>query len=373
MDAVKIPFVDLSAGYLEQQSALDSAWRSTTASGWFVLGESVERFEEGFAAYCEAKHCVGVGNGLDALSLILRAMGLKPGDEVLVPGNTFVATWLAVTHAGGVPVPVEPRLDTANLDPEGVERAITARTRAIVAVHLYGQPAEMEPMLEIARRKGLRLIEDAAQAHGARYSGRRVGGLADAAAFSFYPAKNLGAFGDGGAVVTNDGQLAARVRQLRNYGSSRKYFHEVAGFNSRLDALQAAVLSIKLTRLDAWNAVRRAVAATYLARLAGAPELTLPVVPAWAEPVWHLFVVRHPERDRLQRHLAEQGIATLIHYPEPPHRAGAYAGSAAARCSLPVTDQLASTVLSLPMWPQITEEQIERVCEAIRSFRRGAE
>jgi dTDP-4-amino-4,6-dideoxygalactose transaminase len=371
MVGVNVPFIDLAAGYREQQDALDSAWRAATAGGWFVLGDSVEKFERDFAAYCEAKHCVGVGSGLDALSLILHAIRLKSGDEVLVPANTFIATWFAVSHAGGVPVPVEPRVDTANLDPERVESAITPRTRAIIAVHLYGQPAQMGALSEIARRKGLRLIEDAAQAHGARYSGRRVGGLADAAGFSFYPAKNLGAFGDAGAVVTNDPELAGRIRQLRNYGSSRKYFHEVIGFNSRLDALQAAVLSAKLARLDDWNIARRSVAATYLARLAGVPELTLPAVPDWAEPVWHLFVVRHLKRDALQRHLAEQGISTLIHYPEPPHRAGAYAGSAAARFSLPVTDRLASTVLSLPIWPQMASDQIERVSEAIRGFRRG--
>ena len=359
-----VPFLDLKAMDHELQEALDAAFRRVMESGRYVLGEELAAFESEFAAYCGVKHCIGTGNGLDALHIILRAMDIGPGDEVIVPANTFIATWLAVSFAGAVPVPVEPLESTYNLDPARLEEAVTPRTRAVIAVHLYGQPADMDPIREIARAHNLKVIEDAAQAHGARYKGRRTGGLADAAGFSFYPGKNLGAFGDGGAVTTDDDTLADRVRLLRHYGSPVKYVHDVKGFNSRLDELQAAFLRVKLKRLDAWNERRRRVAAQYVEGLATVPGLVLPHVPEWAEPVWHLFVIRTPHRDVLQRRLAERGIETLIHYPIPPHKQGAYKEMAGRSC--PVSERLHAEVLSLPMGPAMTDDDVSCVISALK-------
>ena len=361
---MKIPFLDLKAPYLELKEELDVAYHRVMESGWYVLGREVEAFESEFADYCEAKHCIGVGNGLDALHLILRAMEVGLGDEVIVPSNTYIATWLAISYANATPVPVEPDERTYNIDTNLIEAAITERTRAILAVHLYGQPADMDAINAIARKHGLKIIEDAAQAHGARYKGRRAGTLGDAAGFSFYPGKNLGALGDGGAVTTNDEDLAKRIRMLRNYGSELKYKNEVKGFNSRLDELQAALLRVKLTKLDEWNARRQTVAGEYLQSLAGFDQLTLPFVPEWADPAWHLFVVRHPERDRLQRRLQEAGIGTLIHYPIPPHASKAYAQEFVA-ASYPLAERLATSVLSLPMGPHLDSAQITQACKVI--------
>jgi len=366
---MKVPFLDLRAPYLELKEELDAAYLRAMESGWYVLGREVRLFEEEFAAYCGAERCVGVANGLDALHLILRSYGIGDGDEVIVPANTYIATWLAVSYAGARPVPVEPDERTYNIDPDRLEAAMTPRTRAVIAVHLYGQPADMDPIVEVARRHGLKVIEDAAQAHGARYKGRRVGALGDAAGFSFYPAKNLGAAGDGGAVVTDDAELADRVRVLRNYGSRVKYHNEVKGLNSRLDELQAALLRVKLSRLDEWNSRRRDVAARYLEALDGVPDLALPFVPGWAEPVWHLFVARHPQRDALQRHLADSGIGTLIHYPIPPHLSGAYAGEGWESGDFPITEAMAREILSLPMGPHLRESQVDEVARSIGTKR----
>lgn len=360
-----VPFLDLTAAHRELQDELDAAWRRVMTAGRYVLGPELEAFEAEFAAYCEARHCVGVDNGLDALHLILRAMEIGPGDEVIVPAHTFIATWLAVSYAGATPVPVEPDEKTYDIDPSRLAAAITPRTRAVIAVHLYGQPADMDAIHAVADRQGLLVIEDAAQAHGARYKGRRVGSLGHAAGFSFYPAKNLGALGDGGAVVTDDALLAERVRVLRNYGSPIKYRHDVQGFNSRLDELQAALLRVKLARLDEWNARRREAAAIYLRALEGAAGLVLPHVPEWAEPVWHLFVVRHPRRDDLQRHLTEAGVGTIIHYPIAPHLSGAYAGGGWRAGAFPVAERLAREVLSLPMGPHLGTEDLHRVIDAV--------
>jgi dTDP-4-amino-4,6-dideoxygalactose transaminase len=360
MNTSRIPFLDVPAAYAELQEEFDAAVKRVMASGAYILGPEVTAFEEEFAAYCGARHAIGVGNGLDALRLILLAYGIGPGDEVIVPSNTFIATWLGVSQAGATPVPVEPDPATHNITAAAVEAAITPATKAIMPVHLYGQPADMDPLVALGRASGIPVIEDAAQAQGARYRGRRAGSLADAAGFSFYPGKNLGAMGDAGAVTTDDDVLADRVRMFRNYGSKVKYHHDVAGMNSRLDSLQAAVLRIKLRRLDEWNDRRRAVAARYLERLAGADELVLPEVPEWADPVWHLFVVRHPRRDELQARLADAGIDTIIHYPIPPHRTGAYATGA----SLPIAEELAGEVLSLPMGPHLSLDDAERVAEA---------
>ncbi len=361
--AEKVPFVNLPAAYAELREELNAVWERAAGSGGFILGGEVEAFEAEFAAASGAAHGIGVGNGLDALHMILRGFGIGAGDEVIVPGHTFIATWLGVTHAGATPVPVDVDPETANIDPGLVAAAVGPATKAIVAVHLYGQPADMAPLRTIADEHGLKLIEDAAQAHLATYDGAVAGGLGDAAGFSFYPGKNLGALGDGGAVTTNDADLAEQVRLLRNYGSPAKYEHSVAGFNTRLDALQAGALRVKLRALPEWNDRRRAVAARYQAELAGIDRLGLPVVAPQVEHVWHLFVVRHPERDAFQAALGERGIETIIHYPIPIHRTGAYAH---VEADLPVTERLAGEIVSLPMGPHLTEEQVDRVIDAVR-------
>src|SRR5918992_4509252 len=305
MSNSRIPFLDVPAAYAELQHELDDAAKRVMASGQFILGPEVTAFEEEFAAYCDVRHAIGVGSGLDALRLLLLGYEIGPGDEVIVPSNTFIATWLAVSQAGATPVPVEPDPATHNITAEAVEASITPSTKAIMPVHLYGQSADMDRLAALGCERGIPVIEDAAQAQGARYRGRRTGGLADAAGFSFYPGKNLGALGDAGAVTTDDDALAERVRLLRNYGSKVKYHHDLPGMNSRLDSLQAAFLRIKLRRLDEWNERRREVAERYLERLDGTEGLVLPAVADWAEPVWHLFVVQHPRRDDLQERLGD--------------------------------------------------------------------
>ncbi len=362
-----VPFLDLKPD-AALQAELDAAYRRVMESGWYILGEEVASFEAAFAAHCGVRYCVGVGNGLEALHLILRAYGIGSGDDVIVPANTYIATWLAVSHAGARVVPVEPSSRTFNLDPDRLDAAITPRTRAIVAVHLYGQPADMTAIVEFAQRHGLKVVEDAAQGHGGRYRGRRVGGLGDAAGWSFYPGKNLGAFGDAGAVTTNDEQLAERLRVLRNYGSQAKYYNEVKGMNSRLDPLQAAFLQVKLKHLDEWNERRRCVAHTYLDGLHAIPELTLPFVPDWAEPAWHLFVVRHPQRELLQQHLRQAGIETLIHYPVPPHLSTAYADCGWPSGAFPITEEIAHSVLSLPIGPTLDAIAAAQTVSAVRTF-----
>jgi dTDP-4-amino-4,6-dideoxygalactose transaminase len=363
---VTIPFLDLKAPYLELKEELDAAYRRVMESGWYILGEEVEAFEAEFAAYCGAKYCIGVGNGLEALHLIIRAMGIGPGDEVIVPANTYIATWLAVSYAGATPVPVEPDEKTYNINPDLIELAITSRTKAILPVHLYGQPADMDPINTIANKYNVKIIEDGAQAHGARYKGKRTGNLGDAAGFSFYPGKNLGAFGDGGAVTTNDKDLADKIRILRNYGSKVKYKNETKGFNSRLDEMQAAFLRVKLAKLDEWNTRRRNIAEFYLKEFAKVQGIILPHVPDCCEPVWHLFVIRHPRRDHLQKQLQEAGIGTLIHYPIPPHQSDAYAKEfCLERYSL--SENLAQSVLSLPIGPQLNNDAATTVTNAILS------
>lgn len=359
----RIPFLDVPAIYEELKAELDAAAQRVMASGAYILGPEVGEFEREFAAYCGTRHAITVGSGLDGIRLILLGYGIGEGDEVIVPSNTFIATWLGVSQTGASPVPVEPDAETHNITAEAVKGAISERTKAIMPVHLYGQPADMDPIVALGRERGIPVIEDAAQAHGARYRGRRTGSLGEAAAFSFYPGKNLGAIGDAGGITTDDDALAERVRMLRNYGSEVKYHHELKGLNSRMDSLQAAFLRVKLRRLDEFNDRRRGVAARYLDHLGG--ELVLPVVPEWAEPVWHLFVVRHPQRDLLQERLAAAGVDTLIHYPIPPHRSGAYAEYAGA--ALPIADQLADEVLSLPIGPHLPLEDADRVTDAVHA------
>lgn len=363
---MRVPFLDIGLINRRYQKELHQALDRVLASGWMLLGNELEAFEREFAAYCGVNHCVGVGNGLDALQLVLRAWGVGPGDEVIVPSNTFVATWLAVSYVGATPVPVDPDASTFNMDPARIESAITSSTRAIVPVHLYGQPAAMDPILNIADKFGLKVLEDAAQSHGARYRGRRTGGLGHAAGFSFYPGKNLGALGDGGAITTNDPALADRVKMLRNYGSRRKYCHDVFGFNSRLDELQAAFLRIKLVNLDEDNRRREEIAALYSAGLSGLP-LILPKIPALISSVWHLYVVRTSLREQLQEHLNKQGIGTLVHYPIPPHRQAAYSSVIQPK-SHPIAESLAHEVLSLPIGPHLTNQQINWVVENIKDF-----
>jgi len=364
-----IPFLDLLALHTPLRKELDIAYRRVMDSGWFITGPELEAFEHEFANYCKVKHCIGVANGLDALHLILRGYGIGPGDEVIVPANTFIATWLAVTQTGAKPVPVEPDTATYNIDPSLVEEKITPRTRAIIAVHLYGQMADMPALRKIANSHELCLIEDAAQAHGASAYGHTAGGVGDAAGFSFYPGKNLGALGDGGAVTTNDANLANKLRQLRNYGSAIKYRHDLAGYNSRLDELQAAFLRVKLKYLEQWNEERRSQASVYLDALSCLTLLTLPFVRKWAIPVWHLFVVRTTQRDALQKWLLEDGIHTLVHYPIAPHLQGAYQNSVIAQeGDLPISEAMHREVLSLPIGAHLKSEQQLHVVHRILSW-----
>jgi dTDP-4-amino-4,6-dideoxygalactose transaminase len=347
---------------------LESVFRKVLTSGIYVLGPELEAFEREFAHYSEVKHCVGVGSGLDALYLILRAYGIGPGDEVIVPSNTFIATWLAVTYAGATPVPVEPDERTYNIDVAKIESAITKKTRAIIPVHLYGQPADIDPISSIARAHKLYVIEDAAQAHGARYKGRCAGSLGNAAGFSFYPGKNLGALGDGGAVTTNDDKLAHSVRMLRNYGSTVKYVHELKGVNSRLDELQAAFLRVKLKKLDEWNLRRQKIAIGYFRDLQHLSFLTLPYVPEWADPVWHLFVIRTSYRAHLIKHLNNFDVQTQIHYPISVPFQKAYEAGTASREKFTFIERLSNEILSLPMGPHMLEEHCEWVVNSLKSF-----
>ena len=358
----------MKSPYLELKEELDAAYRRVMESGWYILGAEVDAFEQEFAAACEARYCIGLGNGLEALHLILRGYDIGEGAEVIVPSNTYIATWLAVSYAGAKPVPVEPDPRTYNLDPDRVEAAITKRTRAILPVHLYGQTADMDPLIELAKKYNLRVIEDSAQAQGARYKGRLSGNLSDAAGFSFYPGKNLGAFGDAGAVVTNDAQLAENIRMLRNYGSKVKYYNEAKGYNSRLDEMQAAFLRVKLKRLDEWNARRQRIAAQYLELLTDIQDITLPYAPDWASPIWHIFSVLHPKRDDLQKYLKNNGVDTLIHYPVPPHLSGAYADLGIPKGTFPIAESIASAQLSLPMGPHLSLDDVEHIVTLIKQY-----
>jgi dTDP-4-amino-4,6-dideoxygalactose transaminase len=361
---MKVPFIDLKASYDELKTALDEAYQRVMDSGWYLLGHELEEFESAYASYCGVMHCVGVGSGLDALHLALRAYDIGPGDEVIVPANTYIATWLAVSYAGALPVPVEPDPSTCNIDPTRVEEAITAATRAIIPVHLYGQPADMDPIMDIARSQGLKVIEDNAQAQGALYKGRATGGLSDAAGTSFYPGKNLGAFGDGGAITSNDPRVAELSRSLRNYGSDKKYHHVLQGFNARLDELQAAFLCVKLKMLDKWNQSRRKIASRYQEAFVGT-SLTLPAVCSWASPVWHQYTVRHPLRDEIQEAIEQKGVGTLIHYPIPPHLQRAYAHLGYAEGDFPVAEKIHREILSLPIGPHLTEQEQDYVINVV--------
>lgn len=368
---MKVPILDLKPAYDELRSELDAAYHRVMESGWVLLGKELEAFEAEYAASVGVKHCIGVANGLEAMQLVLMALGIGAGDEVIVPSHGYIATFLAVTHAGARPVPCECDERTYNLDPTRIEQLITTRTKAILPIHLYGQTADMTAINAIAKPRGIFVLEDAAQSHGALCHGRAAGALGDAAGVSFYPSKNLGALADAGAVTTNDTPLADKVRHLRNYGSKVRYHNEYLGLNSRLSELQAAFLRAKLPKLAEWNARRVALAARYLEKLRGVGDLVLPQVPAWAAPVWHLFVIRTQRREALQKHLAAREIGTQIHYPTPPHLSPAYASAGWKRGDFPLAERLADEVLSLPMGPHISAEQVDFTCTAIREFFAG--
>ncbi|MFL5834414.1 MAG: DegT/DnrJ/EryC1/StrS family aminotransferase [Solirubrobacterales bacterium] len=366
-----IPYLDLGAVARELDGELERAVARVAASGWYLLGPELEEFEREFASYCGTRHCVGVASGMSAIELALLASGIGPGDEVIVPAYTWIATWLAVSRTGATPVPVDVIAETYNIDPCQIGAAIGERTAAIVPVHLRGEPAEMEAITAIAAEAGLLVIEDAAQAHGARSHGRRAGSIGDAGAFSFYPTKNLGCLGDGGAVTTDDGELAERVRLLRNYGMRNRYEIESAGVNSRLAEIQAAVLRLLLPRLDGWNRKRASLAATYAEALAGHEAISLPAPPDQVEPVWHLFALNHDDRDAVAAALAERGIGTLVHYPKLPHQTPPYRDRW-AKGAFPVAEALAASTLSLPLYPQLQPGACERVAEAVLATVTGA-
>ena len=365
---MSIPFLDLKIQHQDLRTELTQAFNEVLDSGWFIQGDQLAQFEQEYANYCGTQHCIGVGNGLDALHLILRAYDIGPGDEVIVPSNTYIATWLAASYAGATPVPVEPDLATYNIAVDRIEAAITPRTKAIIAVHLYGQVADMDAINAIALKYGLKVIEDAAQSQGALYKGRPSGSLGDAAGHSFYPGKNLGALGDAGAITTNDDALADKLRMLRNYGSQIKYKNELKGFNSRLDELQAAFLSVKLKKIKQWNEQRKALAAIYQVGLQHLPFLTLPFVPEWADPVWHVYVVRCAQRDALQQYLHTAGIGTVIHYPIPPHLQGAYAELNLAQGTFPVSEKIHSEIISLPLDPYLSVADAHHVIKVLQQF-----
>ncbi len=365
---MKVAHLELKPATDELRAELDAAYHRVADSGWFLLGKELEAFEAEYAAFTGAAHCSGVANGLEALQLALMARGIGPGDEVLVPAHGYIATWLAVTHCGATPVPVECAAKTYNLSATRLAAALTPRTKAILPIHLYGLCADLTAINLFAGQHGLFVLEDGAQSHGALHHGRMSGNLGHAAAHSFYPTKNLGALSDAGAITTNDPALAERLRSLRNYGSRVRYHNEHLGLNSRLEELQAAFLRVKLPHLPAWNARRAALAARYLEKLQGVGDLVLPSVPAGHTHVWHLFVVRTAQRDALQKHLAADEISTLIHYPIPPHLSGAYRALGYREGAFPLAERLAREVLSLPLSPHHTTEQIDHVCASIQSF-----
>ncbi|HJZ36805.1 MAG TPA: DegT/DnrJ/EryC1/StrS family aminotransferase [Solirubrobacterales bacterium] len=361
----QIPFVDLGAARDALGGGLEEAVARVLASGWYLLGEELERFEAEFAAYCGTDHCVGVGSGLSALELSLRAAGIGPGDEVLVPAYTWIASWLAISNVGATPVGVEVEAETYNIDPAALAPALTERTAAIMPVHLRGEVAAMEKVMDFAAAHGLFVLEDAAQAHGARRDGKRAGSIGAAAGFSFYPSKNLGAVGDGGAVTTDDADLAERIRLLRNYGTRNRYAIEMAGVNSRLAEVQAAALRTELPHLDEWNGARASLAARYDAGFAGNPSIRTPRLPAGSEPVWHFYFVGLDDRDARRRELGERGVETLVHYPVLPHLSPAYADAGIARGTFPISERLADEVLSLPMHPFLSADDCDRVIAAL--------
>lgn len=365
---MKVPFVTFKPLEKELDKELRDAFDRVYTRSWYIEGIEDENFEKSFAQYCNRKYCVGVGNGLDSLFLALKALGIKRGDEVIVPSNTYIATALAVTYVGATPVFVEPDINTFNIDSSLIENAITSKTRAIMPVHLYGQPCDMDSIINVAKKYNLYIVEDCAQAHGARYKGKVVGSFGDAAGFSFYPGKNLGALGDAGASVTDNEEIAKKIRALGNYGSDYKYHHILQGNNSRLDELQAAFLSAKLPRLDEINCQRREIAKKYLEGISN-PNIILPTVPDYAEPVWHIFGIRCRNRDKLEKWLNNSGIGTNKHYPIPMHLQECYAGLGFKKGDFPIAEEISQTELSLPLYYGMTEEEIKYVIDRVNEFK----
>lgn len=365
---MKVPFVTFKPLEKELDKDLRNAFERVYNRSWYIEGVEDEAFEKAFAEYCDSKYCVGVGNGLDSLFLALKAMGIKEGDEVIVPSNTYIATALAVTYTGATPIFVEPDIRTFNIDPTKIEAAITDKTKVIMPVHLYGQACDMDPIMEVAKKYNLYVVEDCAQAHGARYKGKVIGSFGDAAGFSFYPGKNLGALGDAGATVTNNEELAKKVRALGNYGSDYKYHHIYQGNNSRLDELQAAFLAAKLPHLNKVNVERRKVAQKYLDGINN-PEIILPFVPEYAEPVWHIFSIRCNRRDELEKFLNDAGISTNKHYPIPMHLQGCYADLGFKKGDYPIAEEISETELSIPMYYGMTDEEVQYVIDRMNEFK----
>lgn len=363
--SVKIPFLDLQTHYRHIRHEISEAISRVLNSSTYVLGPMVGQFETDFAAYCEARHAIGCNSGTSALHMALRAHNIGPGDEIITVSYTFIATVWCISYCGSTPVFVDIDPATKTIDVSQIESRITSRTKAIIPVHLYGHPADMDPIITIARRYGLIVIEDAAQAHGARYKGKRVGSIGDIGCFSFYPGKNLGAYGEGGAVVTSDDAIAQKLRMLRDHGQSTRYHHDIVGYNYRMEALQGAILGVKLKYLDKWNNKRRKIAKLYHDQLFEMPEIVLPSVADFADPVWHLYVIHHPERDRIRLLLNKMGISTGLHYPIPVHRQKVYAYLNIEKNSLPVTEKMAATCLSLPIYPELSEEMIKRITGAL--------
>lgn len=362
-----VPFATFLPMERELEEEIRAAFERVYRRSWYVGGEENREFEKRFAAYCGAEYCIGTGNGLDALTLILKAMGIGAGDEVIVPSNTFIASALAISRTGAKPVFVEPKMETFNIDPEKIKEAISERTKAVMPVHLYGQACDMDPILEMAGKNELKVVEDCAQAHGATYKGRRVGSFGNAAGFSFYPGKNLGALGDGGAVITNDRKLAEKIRALGNYGADQKYHHIYQGYNSRLDELQAAFLTVKLQHLEKMNEMRQGTAQRYLAEIRN-EKIILPVVPEYAVPVWHIFAVRCRERDALEDYLNQKGIGTNRHYPIPLHLEECFRDLGFRKGDFPIAEEISRTEISLPMYYGMTDAEIEYVIKMINRF-----
>lgn len=368
MSAMAVPFLDLARSTRAIRPELDQAIARVLDSGHFLLGPELQAFEDEWARYCQAPYAVGLASGLDALVLALMAFDIGPGDEVIVPANTYIATVLAISQVGATPILVEPDPISMNLDPARLPAALTKRTKAILPVHLYGTPADLDPILAFSQEYNLKVIEDAAQAHGARYKGQRIGAHSHAVCWSFYPTKNLGALGDAGAVTTADPVLADRLKVLRNYGQRQRYHCEVLGRNSRMEELQAAILRVKLRHLDAWNARRTEYAKRYCTSLASCPNLVLPFVPEYAESVWHLYPIRHSNRDAFQAKLTTQGIGTIIHYPIPPHKQNAYQNTSLKDGCYPITEEIHRTILSLPLHPDLSLVEIDDVIETLQTF-----
>lgn len=368
---MNIPFLNFSDSHSQIKSELEAAFSNVLNSNWFILGKELEAFENEYAVFNAVNSSIGVSNGLDALHLALRALGVGKGDEVIVPSNTYIATVLAVSYVGATPVIVEPRLGTYNLNPDLVESEITSRTKAIMPVHLYGQACEMTAIQQIAKKYNLFIVEDNAQAQGASYNGKLTGSWGDANGTSFYPGKNLGALGDAGAVTTNNIEICRKIKMLRNYGSEKKYFNEAVGYNMRLDELQAAFLRVKLKRLKEWTSERVRIASWYNSELQGVGDLVLPEIAEGATHVYHLYVIRTKKRDALQQYLADHGVGTIIHYPIPFHLQGAYAGMGYKIGDFPIAEEIADTVLSLPLWPGMAQQDVSRVSKTIYSFFKG--